>query len=59
MFVGAASLCVFCIVLFALIGGLDGLFDSGSSSSDYCGICGGDGIFFDEICDYCGGWGSR
>ena len=57
MFVGAAIVCVFCIALFALIGGLDGLFDY--DTGDYCGICGGSGVFQGKICKYCGGWGTK
>lgn len=46
------------VLAISLFIGLDiGDFGGGSSSSDVCGYCDGDGVFFDKICPACGGWG--
>ena len=49
-------LVIMLVLLFKACGALVG--GNGSKDST-CGICGGDGIFFGEICKNCGGWGEN
>ena len=45
------------IVLFKACGALGG--ELNGNKDNTCGVCGGDGIFFGEICKNCGGWGEK